>query len=140
MLSFAVPLLLLQLLQSLAAKSVSSIAFGHAHRTNEPPPLHAASSRNDTTTPVLVDSLGLPLTAMGFYSAEPVSPTATNIRELNLGPNTVMPILGDLETWKPMGDLTGDCSAGVCGWELIEDWLTRCDQVGASVFWFVVSP
>ena len=136
MLPSGVLLLLLQLLQSLAAASDSSIL--------RPRPPHqraaAASSRNDATTPVLVDSLGLPLTAMGFYSAEPVSSTATNIRELKLGPNTVMPILGDLETWKPMGDLTGDCSAGVCGWELIEDWLTRCDQVGASVFWCVVSP
>ena len=94
----------------------------------------ATASVRPNTGNKLLDASGLPLVPMGYYSAEPLSESATNIREFKLGPNAVMPILSDLMSWQPLGPLAGDCHQGVCGWELLERWLSRADRVGSSVF------
>lgn len=72
---------------------------------------------------------------MGFYSAEPIRATATNVREFHRGPNAVMPIIGDRGT-AGSNRSTDDCNAdNVCGWDLVEQWLDRSDEVGAAVFY-----
>jgi len=85
-----------------------------------------------SSSPMLLDPTSIPFVPMGFYSAEPLRASATNIREFHEGPNAVTPI-GVLHdgTAEPT---TGCDASGACGWDLVEKWLDRSDAVGSAVF------
>lgn len=80
-----------------------------------------------------IDPAGLPMALMGSYSAESISPEATNINEFKLGLNTAI----FAEEWVNMA--TGGPSS-VQSWPKIDAWLSRSDAVGASVLFPLTLP
>ena len=92
----------------------------------------AAASASAAPAPLL-DPAGMEFVPMGFYSAEPVRVTATNIREFRHGPNAVG-LVGIFDSSGSTQPTVGCDSTGACGWALLHKWLSRCDEVGSAVF------
>eukprot|EP01047_Picozoa_sp_COSAG01_P023470 COSAG01_NODE_1421_length_10362_cov_10.007113_2_plen_735_part_00 len=100
-----------------------------AAAAGSPPPAPAAAVGSS----VLLDPAGgLEFVPMGFYSAEPLRGTATNIREFRHGPNAVNPV-GLFSRGAAAQPTVGCDSDGVCDWNLIDKWLNSSDAVGAAV-------
>jgi hypothetical protein len=95
--------------------------------------VHQPAEPARSTVAGVLDPAGLPFVPMGFYSAEPLRDTATNIREFRHGPNAVGPvgIFGRAGAAQPTVGCDRD---GACEWALIDKWLNRSDAVGSAVF------
>ena len=94
--------------------------------------LAAPAATRERGAGTIIDPAGLPSTLMGSYSAEAISPEATNIQEFKLGLTAAI----FAEEW--VSDTAS--GPGAQRWTDIDVWLTRSDAVGASVVFPLTLP